>query len=335
MYSSLGVARYLYVFLCVPFLVLGSPGGKKNKRIFPGLQDKSFTIRRNLEVWGYGSFDGSLTLSNPHSGILLHLDPLEGEIRADLGNEVESLWFEPGFIGLSGGLALGDADAPWAGLIRWTGEDFEGFNGRQWVSLSAGSGFESSPASRIRKSQVAAWDKAFSWGDHNETPYLLEESDPLFVGSPASQLTVESMANFETAYRWGNHRLAGYLVSEADPAFHASPASGITTGQTARWDMAHSWGNHARVGYLRRESDPALQMSEVGAVPFWGGETLLEGPIRVIEDVLVIAADSRVSGNLKVEGETEILRLKRQGDIFMGPYGRPEDAGPPPEEMVP
>ena len=42
-----------------------------------------------------------------------------------------------GDVEASGGVTVGDTASPAAGTIRWTGQDFEGYTGEKWVSLTA------------------------------------------------------------------------------------------------------------------------------------------------------------------------------------------------------
>ncbi len=49
-----------------------------------------------------------------------------------------------GLTAFSSGLTVGNTATTTAGTIRWTGSDFQGYNGSQWVSLTAGTGGGSS-----------------------------------------------------------------------------------------------------------------------------------------------------------------------------------------------
>ncbi|MEX2381983.1 MAG: hypothetical protein WD490_06340 [Opitutales bacterium] len=344
MFLRLGSTLILCTLFVLPLFLSANPGkGKGPPAAVAGSvpdinsslskkQKRAHLIRRDLKVWGGGWFDGPLTLSGMVGRLVM--DPEGGLIEWETFNGLESLWFEPGFVGLSGGLALGYTEEPWAGIIRWTGQDFEGFDGFGWVSLTGDSGPVSPPPPPgppnppISPEQVMAWDRAYSWGDHRGESYLREESDPVFAGSPAAGLTSMDLANLAAAYQWGNHSLAGYLTQETDPHFVASPASAVSVAQIDRWEEAHGWGDHQAKGYLRAESDPAVQSSGDGALPYWDGEALRDAPMHWKEEGLQLATDTFVAGNLAVEGEAMIQKLPRQGDIFMGPFGRPEDAGP-------
>lgn len=287
------------------------------------------TIRTDLHVWGDGWYRGELVLSDAVSGQELIFDPVTGELRFHIKDSWESLWFEPGLLGISGGIALGYTDAPVEGLIRWTGEDFEGFDGLDWVSLTGGDAVAGPPppppgppVPPISEAQIQTWDLAFSWGDHRQEHYLRTESDPVFSASPAALLTSGDLANLAAAFHWGDHAAVGYLTAESDPAFSASPASGITNQQIQQWASAFAWGDHREAGYLAGESDPTVQSTTVGAIPQWNGEALIDSLLRVEGETV------RIAGALEADGEVVIRRMPRQGDIFMGPFGRPEDAGP-------
>ena len=71
---------------------------------------------------------------------------------------------------------------------------------------------------------AANWDTAYSWGDHAQAGYWVDNST--------------SRTNWDTAYGWGDHGTAGYLV--------ATSASYNNTN----WDTAYGWGDHAQGGYL-------------------------------------------------------------------------------------
>ncbi|HHN47689.1 MAG TPA: hypothetical protein ENN08_01915, partial [Bacteroidales bacterium] len=101
----------------------------------------------------------------------------------------------------------------------------------------------------IESDDVAAWNQAYSWGNHSEEGYLTEENDPEFNASVAAGITASDTFNWDTAYGWGDHSAEGYLTSEDDPVFAASPASGITAGEITDWNEAHSWGDHTLAGY--------------------------------------------------------------------------------------
>jgi hypothetical protein len=68
------------------------------------------------------------------------------------------------------------------------------------------------------------WDTAYSWGDHAQAGYWVDNST--------------SRTNWDTAYGWGDHGTVGYLV--------ATSASYNNTN----WDTAYGWGDHAQGGYL-------------------------------------------------------------------------------------
>lgn len=296
-----------------------------------GLQNKSRVIRQDLKVLGSGWFGDGLTVAAPGTWKAFSLDAEAGVLSYDFGDWEESLWFERGFMELSGGLSLGYTEEPQPGVLRWTGEDFEGFDGFEWVSLVIDPGFFHSPAYQITQKQVDTWQQAYAWGDHSGQNYLLSESDPLFRNSPAAGLTAADINRFQVAFGWGNHRLVGYLTGEADPVFQKAPASGIEAAQIQLWDRAAARGDHAAQGYLTGETDPRVAVAEVGFIPYWTGTVLEAAPLQVDGNELKVQSDTHIEGDLEVAGEVTLFRLKRQGDIFMGPFGEGSDAGPPGE----
>ena len=86
------------------------------------------------------------------------------------------------------------------------------------------------------------------------------ETDPVFGSSAANGITSTNIANWNTAFGWGNHNLAGYLTSytETDPIFGVSAAKGISSTNITNWNEAYTWGDHSQAGYLTSytETDP-------------------------------------------------------------------------------
>ena len=106
--------------------------------------------------------------------------------------------------------------------------------------------------------------------------FLTEETDPLFTGSPAYGIEDEDLDNWDDAFTWGDHGEEGYAVEddlhavamsgdyddllnlpdldvfvteETDPLFSASAAAGIDSTDIDNWDDAFSWGDHGEEGY--------------------------------------------------------------------------------------
>jgi len=277
---------------------------------------------------GSGWFADELKVSTPRSWNQFTFDASEQAISLNFGDWEESLWFERGFLELSTGLSLGFTEEPREGTLRWTGEDFQGFDGLEWISLSTDSAFLNSPASAITDQQLDRWQQAYQWGNHESQNYLQTESDPFFAQSPAALLTSVELDQIRAAYGWGNHRLVGYLTGEADPVFQNAPAAAINSGQMSAWDQAYAWGNHATQGYLTTESDPTVSLSEPGFLSYWTGTALEAAPLRIEDNTLQLQSDTHVEGTMEVTGEVTLYRLKRQGDIFMGPFGEGSDVGP-------
>lgn len=67
------------------------------------------------------------------------------------GNGVSALSLDKaGNATLGGGLTLGTSVGTTAGTLRWTGTDFEGYNGTSWVSLTAGGGLTNPVISKTK-----------------------------------------------------------------------------------------------------------------------------------------------------------------------------------------
>jgi len=74
----------------------------------------------------------------------------------------------------------------------------------------------------------------------NDVPYLITETDPVFLASVAYGITSTQVSHWDTAYGWGNHASAGYLTTELDPVFVASEAYFITSTDTSHWNTAYT-----------------------------------------------------------------------------------------------
>ena len=96
---------------------------------------------------------------------------------------------------------------------------------------------------------AAQWDTAYSWGDHAQAGYWVDNAT--------------SRSNWDTAYGWGDHGSVGYWVDNAvsrsnwDTAYgwgdHGSEGYLVATSASynnANWDTAYGWGDHGSAGYL-------------------------------------------------------------------------------------
>lgn len=77
----------------------------------------------------------------------------------------------------------------------------------------------------------------------NDVPYLITETDPIFIASEAYTITSTDTTHWDTAYGWGDHSTEGYLLTETDPIFAASPAYGIVVLDITHWGTAYT-NNH-------------------------------------------------------------------------------------------
>jgi hypothetical protein len=108
----------------------------------------------NYKNTPYHDFGGFLNLSNNSKGLMLHANSLNGIIKFYTGHDemtgagIERLRIDSvGNIGIglkdpkvkldiNGGLKLGNSIETYEGVLRWTGSDFEGYNGTTWLSLT-------------------------------------------------------------------------------------------------------------------------------------------------------------------------------------------------------
>ena len=135
-----------------------------------------------------------------------------------------------------------------------------------YISTETDPAFASSPASSITVADKQHWQQAYGWGNHASQGYLYLEEDPKFTGSPASGITEAKKLQWDQAYGWGDHAGAAYLQVELDPEFAMSPASSITVGNTQQWSQAYTWGDHNAAGYIKAETDPAFVASPAGSI---------------------------------------------------------------------
>ena len=88
------------------------------------------------------SFGGTATLgTNDANDLILETGGVEG-LRIDQDGDVSigTLADAVEALEVNGGVKLGNSAGTNAGTLRWTGTDFEGYDGTQWVSLTSGGG---------------------------------------------------------------------------------------------------------------------------------------------------------------------------------------------------
>ena len=144
---------------------------------------------------------------------------------------------------------------------------------------------------------AANWDTAYSWGDHAQAGYWVDNST--------------SRTNWDTAYGWGDHSQAGYLTSESDPVFGASPAGGITNTNITNWNTAYGWGDHSTAGYLTAEADTLDTITARGSTTNNGitvggitvnGNMTVNGTQTVINTTTLKVSDNEITLNNDVTG---------------------------------
>ena len=181
------------------------------------------------------------------------------------------------------------AVSPWDPLSNGT-QGLVVYNGSAWEAVQGSGGGGGGPTDAIQDTDFtanglmkrtgngtytsvtdnsAAWDSAYSWGNHSSAGYLTSftEADPVFTAHAASGVTTTKITNWDTAYGWGNHGSVGYLTSftESDPVFSAHAAAGVTTTKITNWDTAYGWGNHGSAGYLTSHQDISGKANLSGA----------------------------------------------------------------------
>src|SRR4030042_2030152 len=74
----------------------------------------------------------------------------------------------------------------------------------------------------------------------NDVPYLVVETDPIFVASDVYSVTTLDIVNWDNAYSWGDHSLVGYITMESDPIFVSSASYGIVALDITHWNSAYT-----------------------------------------------------------------------------------------------
>ena len=111
----------------------------------------------NYAASTYYDFGGFLNLSNNSKGLMLHANSEQGIIKFYTGHDetagagIERLRIDSeGRIGvgtitpeekldINGGIKIANSTNEIAGVMRWTGSNFEGYDGASWLSLSGSS----------------------------------------------------------------------------------------------------------------------------------------------------------------------------------------------------
>lgn len=129
------------------------------------------------------------------------------------------------------------------GMIRYAdgvawdpgaGEGMYGYLPAGWIHLSGGAiwgqvkgtladqtDLQTALDGKATTAQGALADSAIQPGDNiselvNNVPYLVTETDPVFVASAAYAITLTQITNWDTAYGWGDHSAVGYLTAETN-----------------------------------------------------------------------------------------------------------------------
>jgi hypothetical protein len=151
------------------------------------------------------------------------------------------------------GVQIGNSILNTAGNIRWTGTDFEGFDGSAWRSLTAtGITSETDPQVGTNSTNfLSKWN-----GSELISSNVIDNGLNVGIGtfSPAQKLDVVG-------------------------SIQASGTVAATGGNSTNWNTAFGWGNHAVQGYLTSETDPQVGINATNFVPRWDGSTLSQGAI--------------------------------------------------------
>ena len=128
--------------------------------------------------------NAALRINQIGAGNLLQLqsDSSDSFVVDKQGNVIAS-----GELSLGGGAILGDSSNATAGNIRWTGTDFEGYNGSAWVSLTSGSG--GGPTNAFEQN-----------GNSFGSTAILGTTDSnslSFITDTVSQLTIDTSGNVD------------------------------------------------------------------------------------------------------------------------------------------
>ena len=201
------------------------------------------------------------------------------------------------------GVQIGNSILNNAGNIRWTGVDFEGFDGTVWKSLTAaGITSETDPQVGTNTTNfLSKWN-----GTSLVTSGIFDNATNVGIGTstPSQKLDVV-----------GNIKSSGTLTA--------------TGGNSTNWNSAFGWGNHATAGYLTSELDPKIGVIGSDYIPRWNGSTLVNSAIRSSQSTVgigippnplygLLVATSEFSGTIAIDFDLLGTLLGSSKTLFLG-----------------
>ena len=202
-----------------------------------------------------GENAGLLTFDDDHvsSPSYMHLfnNRTNGEIHFITGAQRRMRIVNNGDVGIgtvpvekldvSGGIKIGSTGGTNAGTIRWTGADFEGYDGSSWNSLTASGGAELPPGS---SGQTLRHDGA----DWTATSNLYNNGSQVGIGttSPGATLHVSG------SIRAGSNTQTGSL-----DIFRIAIATSIISLSTGSYGASQYWNDEAGTSIAGLYADPS------------------------------------------------------------------------------
>lgn len=264
----------------------------------------------NYTASPYYDFGGFFNLSNNSKGLIFHANSSNGIIKFYTGHDevagagIERLRIDSvGNIGIgikdpkvkldiNGGLKLGNTNETYEGVIRWTGSNFEGYDGNSWLSLT-----------NIQSNL---------WQSNNQSIYNLQNNIGIGTDNPANKLHIvdsntQILLGFQPAYDGPYVNIHGSPENEPGPMIAIGVATKVYykyEDTLAMKNWAYLYGNNLNSGiailpdmqyaskgiYIKRDGKvgintkhPKVELDVNGGIKIGYSETNLPGTIRFTE----------------------------------------------------
>lgn len=182
----------------------------------------------------------------------------------------------------TGGAVLGNFTSTSAGAVRWTGTDFEGFDGTQWLSFTSGSSSGAPAAATFYDSTGGATIAAGVFSTIN-LDATLDNSDPTIVDVVGDVVTVTEDGYYEISYQ-----VSSRLNSGTRSGFNAKLQLDTGGGYV---DVAGSQSFH----YGRITSEPAGTSSATAILSLSAGDSIRVQGQGVTQSFVTVADGSSLS----------------------------------------
>ena len=271
----------------VPVFTIGASTG--NTHVYGNM-----TIHGNLE------FDPTKALkvasdeyafqwaNNTAYGLYFNATDVRYEFRTSTATPIAYFHANDGDAWLQGGITIGNSSKADAGNLRWTGTDFEGFDGSVWQSLTTGAGVGPTGATGPTGEDGAMGPQGVQGIQGQVGPTGATGADgpagiqgvtgptgPLAPGS-SGQTIVHNGANWVANSNLFNNGVnVGIGTTIPNKKLDVNGVIAATGGNSTQWNAAYGWGNHASAGYLTAETDPGIGSLTTNQIPKWNGSQLV------------------------------------------------------------